>query len=420
MKIGERMFRPLALLGVLAVAGPLACAGRTGATLPPAVQLGARPLYLVQGMDEGPLKRKLLACQAGPFFRTDFSIAHRGAPLQFPEHSDLAYRAGALMGAGNVECDVTFTKDGALVCRHSECDLEYTTDIVATDLNQKCTVPWTGPVGPAHPAPQCCTSDLTLAEYRSLQAKMEGSDPSAITPEGYLGGTAGWRTDLYTGRARVMTFRESIELNRAMGVKHSPELKGATHQDRVDAIFGSQEGYAQAYIDELVAAGVDPGDVFPQSFGLGDVLYWIGHAPAYGRQAVYLDGIDPTASPPIPRLTPAELASIRSAGVSILAPPLFALLEVTGDGRLVPSPYARDIRATGLDVIAWSLERSDLRHGASEAGWYYLFDPKGRAVKRDADLYLVLDVLAKDVGIIGIFSDWPATVTYYASCMGMR
>jgi glycerophosphoryl diester phosphodiesterase len=28
-------------------------------------------------------------------------------------------------------------------------------------------------------------------------------------------------------------------------------------------------------------------------------------------------------------------------------------------------------------------------------------------------------VLAKDVGIMGIFSDWPATVTYYANCMGL-
>ena len=32
----------------------------------------------------------------------------------------------------------------------------------------------------------------------------------------------------------------------------------------------------------------------------------------------------------------------------------------------------------------------------------------------------VLDVLAKEVGILGIFSDWPATVTYYANCMGLK
>ena len=78
----------------------------------------------------GALKSRLLKCQNGPFRRTNFSIAHRGAPLQFPEHTKEAYEAGARMGAGIVECDVTFTKDGQLVCRHDECDLHTTTNIV--------------------------------------------------------------------------------------------------------------------------------------------------------------------------------------------------------------------------------------------------------------------------------------------------
>jgi glycerophosphoryl diester phosphodiesterase len=41
-------------------------------------------------------------------------------------------------------------------------------------------------------------------------------------------------------------------------------------------------------------------------------------------------------------------------------------------------------------------------------------------VKKDSDMYLALDVLAKKVEILGIFSDWPATVTYYANCMGLK
>jgi hypothetical protein len=41
-------------------------------------------------------------------------------------------------------------------------------------------------------------------------------------------------------------------------------------------------------------------------------------------------------------------------------------------------------------------------------------------VKKDSDMYLALDTLAQDVGILGIFSDWPATVSYYASCLGIR
>ena len=76
------------------------------------IQVGVRPYYLVEGMDPSPLKDKLLSCEDGPFRRTDFSIAHRGAPLEFPEHTKEAYSAGARMGAGVVECDVTFTSDG--------------------------------------------------------------------------------------------------------------------------------------------------------------------------------------------------------------------------------------------------------------------------------------------------------------------
>ena len=88
--------------------------------------LGPRPLYLVDDMDKSPLKDALQECAAGPFYPTDFSIGHRGAAMQFPEHTRESYIAAAQMGAGIVECDVTFTKDMELVCRHSQCDLHTT------------------------------------------------------------------------------------------------------------------------------------------------------------------------------------------------------------------------------------------------------------------------------------------------------
>jgi glycerophosphoryl diester phosphodiesterase len=382
---------------------------------PQRIQLGPRPFYLVEGMDEGALKNRLSACKAGPFRRTDFSIGHRGAALEFPEHSKEAYSAGALMGAGIVECDVTFTADGELVCRHAECDLHTTTNIVATPLNGKCSVPWSGPGS----NPRCCTSDLTLAEFKTLRAKMDASNPAAATAEGYLGGTPSWRTDLYTGRGTVMTLRESIALNEKNGVKHTPELKEGDPA-RIAAVFGSQAGYAQKMIDELTEAGVDPRNLFLQSFNKADVLYWIEHAPEFGRQAVYLDSIDPTSTPPVPRLTVDELKDLHSKGVRIFAPPFPALLELDASNNIVPAQYAIDIKAAGLEIITWTFERSDLRRGASQAGFYYYFDPQGKAIKKDSDMYKALDVLARQVGIIGIFSDWPATVTYYANCMGLK
>ena len=379
------------------------------------IQLGARPFFLVEGMDQSRLKSKLQRCENGPFRRSSFSISHRGAPLQFPEHTKEGSEAGARQGAGIVECDVTFTKDGELVCRHAECDLHTTTNIVATELNNKCSVPWSG----AGSAPKCCTSDLTLQEFKSLHGKMDASNPAATTAEGFLGGTADFRTNLYNSRGTLLTLREHIALAKRLGVRHTPELKEGDPQ-RIMTVFGGQQNYAQRMIDAYKDAGVDPRDVFAQSFNKNDILYWINHEPRFGRQAVYLDDIDPTASPPLPRISLDELRQLKRAGVRIIAPPIPALLDVDASGQIVPSQYAKDIRNTGFDIITWSFERADLRTGAANAGFYYYFDPNSRALKKDSDMYKALDTLAQQVRIRGIFSDWPATVTYYANCMGLE
>lgn len=398
------------------------------------IQLGPRPFYLVEGLEPGPLKSRLLRCKEGPFRRTDFSIGHRGAALQFPEHTRESYQAGARMGAGIVECDVTFTQDGHLVCRHAENDLHTTTNILLTELAKSCTKPFTpaefDPSGRLVRAAsaECRTSALTLEQFKSLRGKMDAFNPAARTPQEFLGGTPSWRTDLYTGRGTLMTLRESIELNRRNGVKHTPELKGGD-PDTIRKVFGGQEQYAQKFADELQAARVDPRDAWPQSFNVNDILYWIRNTP-YGRQAVFLIDYDAnndniilvdTAGKQL-ETREEQLAffrQLRAAGVRIIAPAMPALLAVNGD-RVAPSQLGRDLRRLGFDLITWTFERSDLRQGASKAGFYYDFDPTGAAIRTDSDMYKALDVLARDLRILGIFSDWPATVTYYANCMGLK
>ena len=390
------------------------------------VQLGPRPFYLIEGMDEGKLKSRLLQCKDGPFYRSDFSIGHRGAALQFPEHTKESYEAGARMGAGIVECDVTFTVDGDLVCRHAECDLHTTTNILVTGLASKCEVNWSGPN--QTPAPKCCTSALTLAEFKSLQGKMDSSNPAAATVEGYLGGNPTWRTELYTGRGTLVTLDESIKLNQKNGVKHTPELKEGDPQ-RIATTFGGQDKYAQKLVDTLVENGVNPRDAWPQSFNVNDILYWVKNT-GYGKQAAFLidydavnDDIilrDEAGQPVPPADRPAFFKRLKRTGVEIIAPAMPALLAVTSDGQIVPSKFAQDLKAWGFDIITWTFERADLRKGASKAGFYYDFDPTGKAIKKDSDMYKALDVLARKVGILGIFSDWPATVTYYANCMGLK
>ncbi len=394
----------------------------------PRVQLGPRPFYLVGKMDDSPLKRKLQQCAARPFFsQTDFSIGHRGGgPLQFPEHTKESHEAGARMGAGVLECDVTFTSDGELVCRHDQCDLHTTTNILVTPLAEKCSQPFTPAEFDASgnrikaASARCCTSDLTFAEFKSLKGKMDASNPNARTPQEFLGGTANWRTDLYATGGTLLSHKESIQLIKSLGAKFTPELKGANRNAslQVEDVFGSQAAYAQAMIDEYKQARIPPKDVFAQSFNLNDILYWINHEPRFGKQAVYLDDANVPSELP----TRAELQSYAAQGVNIVGPPMWALLKVE-DGRIVPSQYALDAKAAGLDIITWTLERSGRiveevlpTKGTPSPSFYY--QTTLDALHNDGDILVTLDVLARRVGILGIFSDWAATVTYYANCMG--
>jgi glycerophosphoryl diester phosphodiesterase len=393
------------------------------------VQVGPRPFYLVDKMSPGPLKRKLEQCSEGPFRKTDFSIGHRGGgTLQFPEHTKESHEAGARMGAGIQECDVTFTKDGQLVCRHDQCDLHTTTNILVTPLADRCSQPFSpaqfdasGKLVKAATA-LCCTSDLTVDEFKSLKGKMDASNPRARTAQEFLGGTPNWRTDLYSTGATLLTHKESIDLLEKLGSKYTPELKGPNRSAKlqVEAVFGSQSAYAQAMIDDYKAAGISPRKVFAQSFSKDDILYWIRNDPEFGKQAVFLDDANfPSALP-----NAAALRGYAAQGIKIVAPPMWALLAVD-NGKIVPSRYARDAKAAGLDIITWTLERSGRiveevlpTRGTASPSFY--FQTTLDALHNDGDLMTTLDVLAKQVGILGIFSDWSGTVSYYASCMGLK
>jgi glycerophosphoryl diester phosphodiesterase len=400
-------------LSVAALLAPGMAAAQTASS---DIQLGPRPFYLVEQMKDGALKSKLKQCH-GPYKRTDFSIGHRGAPLQFPEHTRESYEAAARMGAGVLECDVTFTKDRQLVCRHSQCDLHTTTNILAIpELAAKCTQAF----APADPASgkkasaKCCTSDITLAEYRRLRGKMDGFNANATNIDDYMKGTERWRTDLYATSGTLLTHAESIELFKRLGTKYTPELKEPGVKMPYDGDY-TQEKYAQQMIDEYKRAGIDPKTVFAQSFNLNDILYWIRNEPAFGAQATFLDdryekgvgfnNTDPNTWKP-------GMKELADQGVKIIAPPLWVLVTLNDKNEIVPSEYAKAARAAGLDIITWSLERSGPLH--SGGGFYY--QSIKAATDHDGIVFSLLDVLAKQVGVRGVFSDWPATTTFYASC----
>ena len=390
------------------------------------VQLGPRPFYLVDKMSEGDLKDTLARCAAKikMYRKSDFSIGHRGAALQFPEHTRESYEAAARMGAGILECDVTFTKDAELVCRHAQCDLHTTTNILATPLAKTCSVPFTPAefdsdgklVTPA--TARCCASDLTLAEFKSLEGKMDARDPRATTVEEFLGGTADFRTDLYATGGTLLSHAESIKLFNDLGAKFTPELKGVTDGFGMSGL--DQETYARKMIQEYIDAGIKPRRVFAQSFDIDDVLQWIDEFPRFGRQAVFLDGRNPSdlsANPP----PGSEFKDLKSAGVNIVAPPMPALLKTDANNDIVPSGYAVNARRAGLDIISWTTERSGrIVEDVLDGGGIFYYQTTLDTLENDGDILRTIDVLAQEVGIIGLFSDWPATTTFYANCKRLK
>jgi len=311
--------------------------------------------------------------------------------------------------------------------------LHSTTNIVETDLAEKCSVPPTfdeanGALTNAADI-RCCTSDITLAEFRNLQGTMERVNTDAATLEEYLAGTPEWRTELYATRGTLMSHADSIALFQQLGVQMTPELKvpevempftGSSQHDHSEQGF-TQQAYAQKMIDEYKAASVPPSDVFPQSFNLDDVLYWIEHEPAFGSQAVYLDGrySDDSFDHTNPDTWQPSMQSLVESGVQIIAPPTWMLVEANPEfgsdeltRRLQPSLYARRAREAGLAMITWTLERS----GPLEEGGQWYHSTTEDVIQRDGDKLITLDALVNEVGVIGVFSDWPATVAFYDNC----
>lgn len=207
-----------------------------------------------------------------------------------------------------------------------------------------------------------------------------------------------------------MSHKESIELFKRLGVKMTPELKAPAVSMPFNGF--TQAAYAQKMIDEYKAAGVAPARVFPQSFSRSDVLYWVNNEPAYGRRAVYLEDAESVGDLP----SFAELVGYKQMGINIVAPPLFALLDVLGD-QIVPSQYARDAKDARLEIITWTVERSGVLADGNNGFYFQTFDT---AIQREGDVLKVLDVLARQVGVLGVFSDWPATTTYYANCANLK
>lgn len=341
--------------------------------------------------------------------------------LMFPEETVESTMAGARMGASILECDVSFTADRGLVCRQSLCDLQTTTNILLhPDLAKKCTVPFAPANATATANALCCTSNITIAEYKTLRGKQDGFNASATNVQGYQYGTPVWRTELYDTCGTVMTLDSYITLVDSLpGHRNfTPELKTPPAQVPMPFKGYAQEQYARDMLDTFIKRGIAPNRVWAQSFNPPDIFQWLKEYPSFGKQAIYLDEDGDT--PDTYKTAVAWLPSLKAKGVNIISPPFGYLLTTTPDNKtIIPSSYATTAKVAGLDIIAWTFERPGPLVNVAKTGEYYYSDI-APAVHYDGQMYEILDIIGRQIGIKGIFSDWSGTVTYYANCMGLE
>jgi glycerophosphoryl diester phosphodiesterase len=91
------------------------------------------------------------------------------------------------------------------------------------------------------------------------------------------------------------------------------------------------------------------------------------------------------------------------------------LLDLDSNNNIVPSGYALAAKMAGLNIITWTAEHSGLI--SKDGGGFYYSTIQAAVVGNKGAVFEALYVLDQKIGILGVFSDWPATVTFYATCI---
>ncbi|KAL9184737.1 hypothetical protein ACHAXT_012707 [Thalassiosira profunda] len=386
------------------------------------VSIGPRPYFLINEMDDDNdssvkfkrpgLKETLQKCAntLKSFRPSDFVLGHRGAPLQFPEHTDRSHDAATRLGAGLVECDINISKDRKLVCRHMRCDLHETTDVLTTPPGGQ---PFRPALGHRSASAKCCTTDFTLDEMQNhMCGRMSSFNRRAKTVEQYVSHTQSYRTDLYSHDCpRIQSHKDFVQVVNANGGSFISEFKMLDYDDLPALGIANREEFVEMALSDYNTT--DASRVYPQSFVWED-LYYVANNSRFNLNTYALDKNVFTILYSQSQLRK-YFEPLVANGVTAIAPAISMLLEID-NGNIVPSNYAIVAREMGLDIVAWSFERSDALAN-SQSSWYY--SRLAGALRTDSDMLKVLDVLYEDVGISAIFTDWPSVVSFYANCKGI-
>ena len=359
----------------------------------------------------------------GPFKQSDFSIGHRGAALQFPEHTRSPTRRRARMGAGILECDVTFTKD-------KRAGLPARAERPAHDHQHPRRRRWP-PSAPSRsrrpifdadgklitPASaECRTSDITLAEFKTL-TRQDGRVQPARADAAGVPRRHGELPHRPLRRPDQRPPADPQGEHRAVQEARREDDARAQDAERGDAVQRLHAGGLRAEDDRRVQGGRRARRAACSRSRSTRTTCCTGSSTSRRSAGRRSTSTTPNVVADLPGF--AELAGYKAQGINIVGA---ADLRAAGARRQRTTSCRRstrtDAKAAGLDIITWTLERSGILADGNNGFYYQTFDSGHQARRRhDAGCSTCWPA---QVGILGIFSDWPATVTYYANCMNIR
>lgn len=128
----------------------------------------------------------------------------------------------------------------------------------------------------------------------------------------------------------------------------------------------------------------------------------------------------------------ALIKNLSDLGVDLFAPAIPVLVANGPHRNVVPSRTAAFLKELNVPHIgSWSLERQgcEVRDQVSpevpgqvmapcgQTNAFYFAPVENSSTFQHVDVLQVLDVLFRDIGLAGLFSDFPATVSMYVNCI---
>ncbi|KAK3127624.1 hypothetical protein QOZ80_7AG0575940 [Eleusine coracana subsp. coracana] len=313
-----------------------------------------------------------------------FNIAHRGSNGELPEETAAAYARAIDEGADFIEADVEATKDGHLVCFH-DTTLDDVTDVADhpefAGRRRTLEVQWANVTG-------YFIIDFTLAELKTLRAKQRWD----------------FRDKSHDGVSPIITFEEFIDiaLNAKRVVGIYPEMKNPVFMNK-HVKWADGKKYEDRFIATL------------KKYGYGGKYL----TPAWRAKPVFIQSFAPTSLIRAAELTDSPLVFLVDDVTARTEDTNQSYDEVTSGEHLdhmgrhnvvgigpwkdtVVPPTRGNLLATPTDLVAMAHARGmqvTFRNENEFLHFNFRQDP-----------YAEYDYWINDVGVDGLFTDFPASL----------